>query len=267
MVKNKYIYVCPLDIKGENAYGGKIQGYGTFCVFVNGIDSIDMLQKECNNLMSESEKQYLKCNKHDRRKESFLLGRVTAKYAYEKYYNLYNRNEKFDYKNVCVVASSTGKPILKYMSINSNCQLTITHSNNIGISFVYDSCFLFGIDLEVCTTNSIKSAEEMLSVSEKEMIILANNVRLCLLFWSAKESLGKYLGIGLSAEYSFFEIGKVHKEREIYYISFVNFSRHKVIGLCYDDFVITLAYYDGIILETLEQKLLQIGKFISIKRY
>lgn len=266
-MENNNMYIDIIDITGKNAYGHSIRGYGVVCVYINTKDSIDTFQNIHNKYLTANEKKYLENNKFYRRKESFLLGRLSAKYAYDKFISLHTNNSKLDFQNICVEASSTGKPILKYMSHNGNCQITITHSQNIGISFVYDEYFSFGIDLEFCNLNSINSANEMLNTVENYIIDQYDNDRLSLLLWSAKESIGKYLGIGLSVEYSIFEVCTISRKGEIYCITFKNFSRHKVIGICKNNFVLSIAYYDGIDQTSIEHKLLKIANFITNKYY
>lgn len=134
----------------------------------------------------------------------------------------------------------------------SECQVTITHSEKIGISIVSDPRFVFGIDLEWKNQWKSDSIHNFFSEKEQELLKISNENKLELLFWSSKEALGKYLGIGLSADPIIFEITNVKQHKDFYEVSFRNFLRHKVLGYQSPEFVLAVAYYDRVSRKSIE---------------
>ncbi len=245
-------YITSHKIFGKDAYDQTISGQSVICVSCNDCASIAEFAQKNDHLLAASERTFLSHIRSERRMESFLLGRVSTKHAYRRY-SAINGLRQYRYDDLHIEYSCTGKPILFDQEENSGCQVTITHSETMGISLVSDSRFLFGIDLEWKSQKKSDSVRAFLSAEEQELSDGTQVKDMELLFWSAKEALGKYLGIGLSAGPDIFKIDRTERQGRFYEVSFLNLTRHRVIGYVSTEFVLALAYYERMSLESLKQ--------------
>lgn len=108
----------------------------SFCV-VN--EALSELVKQTSILHPE-EKAYYKTLKFDRRKKSYLLGRIAAKQAVFKL---------LDNKLINSFSIAFGVfyfPVIKHVE-NKNIQVSITHCDSIGIALAYSEEHPLGIDV------------------------------------------------------------------------------------------------------------------------
>lgn len=244
----KYLtYGKKICIKLKNVYGQEIEGNFSICVVHNPHSNVRQFSNNVMELLNDSEKRYICLKKNDRRIESYLLGRIATKYAL-------NHLGTFTYKDIYVVNGVTGRPIIKYQGKNSCFSLSITHTGNIGVAIVFDHEYMFGIDIEKIDVGKCDAIYSQLIGSEKKLVNEYNEKEhILFLMWSAKEALGKYLGIGLSADYKIFKIKQIVKFEYYYIVEFSYFLKHKVWASFYDNCVLTLALYGVVDIGTLER--------------
>ena len=192
-----------------------------FCV-IN--EELPELLKQTSILHPE-EKTYYESLKYDRRRKSYLLGRIAAKQAVFKLLN----NEPMD--SFSVAFGVFYFPVVKYIQ-NQNIQVSITHCNNIGVALAYPEEHPLGIDVEKIDQENTETMKSLIMVKEYNLIsscALELSIGSTLI-WTIKEALSKVLKTGLTLDFKILEIESIEKVGECYISSFMHFSQYKAVS-------------------------------------
>lgn len=194
-----------------------------FC-FLN--EELPILVEQVTILHPE-EKSYYDTLKFDRRKKSYLLGRITGKQAVSK---LLLEEQAID--SFAIQFGVFYFPVVNYIGCQ-NIQVTIAHCGSLGVALAYPEEHPLGIDVEKIDTDKLETMK--LLVVDKEFDLISS----CSLdilegstfIWTIKEALSKVLKTGLTLDFKILEIETLHKEGTSYISTFKYFYQYKAISM------------------------------------
>ncbi|KAA1246060.1 4'-phosphopantetheinyl transferase superfamily protein [Aquimarina sp. RZ0] len=185
------------------------------------------------NLLHPEEIEYYKTLRFERRKLSYLLGRVSAKKAILEFLI----NEK-NGQHISIDFGVFKFPVVKYVK-NQNVQVCISHCENVGVSLAFPEKHPLGIDIEKISEDKIKTMKSIISKEEQELI---SKISLSIsvgytLIWTIKEALSKILKTGLTVDFKLFEIKSLEKIDTKYITTFKYFTQYKSTSSHVNNFV------------------------------
>ena len=193
-----------------------------FCI-IN--EELFELIKEVTILHPE-EKSYYDTLKFDKRKKSYLLGRIAAKQAVSK---LLLKEQAID--SFAIQFGVFHFPVVNYIQYQ-NIQVSITHCGNLGVALAYPEEHPLGIDIEKIDIDKVEAMKSLIVDSEYDLISSCSLeiAEGSTLIWTIKEALSKVLKTGLTLDFKIIEIESCKKEGEIYTSTFKYFSQYKAIS-------------------------------------
>lgn len=200
------------------------EGIAHFAAYAILREDTDEL-KEHLEILHPEERTYYDNLKFDKRKVSYLLGRISAKKAI---------GALSSYEDLSRIAITPGVflfPVVKH-SVTRNIQVSITHCDNIGISLVHPEEHPVGIDLERTDKSNTDAIKEQLTDHELSMsaaVPLRPSVSFTML-WTMKEALSKILRTGLTMDLKVLEIHSLLKEGDLYTSQFKHLIQYKAIS-------------------------------------
>ena len=169
----------------------------------------------------------------EKRKNSYLLGRISAKLAIKKYLDLTKTNSFYIDNGVF------NQPIIVGLH-SPYFQISLSHTQDIGIAIVYDESHPMGIDIESVDDSSSKDVMSILSQNEKDLLKQVDP----LILWTAKESLSKCLKTGLTIPFDWFEVNKIIELKEnCFEIYFLNLNQFKATVFMTDQYIVACSYH------------------------
>ena len=171
----------------------------------------------------------------EKRKQSYLLGRIATKKA------LMNYNTTFIPTDFCVSSGVFLQPILR-SQLNHNIKVSISHSNSIGIAIVFSEEHPVGVDIEKVDIKRLSTIKTSLSSTECELLhsfLIPISVSYTLL-WTVKEGLSKVIQTGLTLDFSLMEINVIEQNKDHFVSYFKHFHQYKAVSFFYNDFICSL---------------------------
>lgn len=186
-------------------------------------------------MLHTNEKLHYNLFENDRKKESYLLGRLSAKHA------VINCIGKINPDSICIENGVFQFPVIKCVKVQ-NIQVSIAHCDGIGISIAFPEEHPMSIDIEMINCDS---EDEILSqVSYKEKSLLRNidldNITGFTSIWSIKESLSKVIKTGMMIDFELLEIDSVNFKNDVLESTFKNFGQYKCFTFINKQFVISI---------------------------
>lgn len=209
----KYLGEILLE-RGENNFKA------AFCV-IN--EELLELVKE-TDLLHPEEKTYYETLKYDRRKKSYLLGRIAAKQAVSK---LLGKDQAID--SFSIQFGVFNFPVVRYVQ-HQNIQVSITHCDNLGIALAYPEEHPLGVDVEKIDVDKVETMKALIVDTEYDLISSCSLAEGSTLIWTIKEALSKILKTGLTLEFKILEIETLQKEGTLYISTFKYFSQYKAVS-------------------------------------
>lgn len=190
---------------------------------------------DIKKILHYDECKYFETLKHSRRKNSFLLGRYSAKKAISV---LTGEEEP---EKILIKNGIFNQPIVIYDSF-SNLQISLTHCDDIAASVAFTDLIVLGIDIERINKRISLRIEDEITKSEKE---LANSVShsyesFLMIIWTIKESISKILKTGLTIPLSILEVKDLEAQDGYYVSTFVNFNQYKSISFIIEEYVCSI---------------------------
>ncbi len=174
--------------------------------------------------------------KHDTKKLSFLLGKVSAKQAICSLTNL-------DKPETILIDSGVFEfPIVRCPTIQ-NIQVSVSHCNDIGISIAFPEEHPMGIDFEEINKGHAEALKDQLTPKELQLIgnFFEDDTLGYTLLWTAKEALSKIFKTGLMLDFKVLEIDKIIlKDDNTWESTFKNCGQYKAISYRTDKYVYSL---------------------------
>lgn len=202
-----------------------------YCIIQENLNS---LIENCSFLHS-SEKAYYDILKFDKRKHSYLLGRLAAKKAIA---------ELTGEKNISSIAINYGVfhfPIVKN-AIHQNIQVSITHCDDIGIALAFPEEHPLGVDIERMDENRMEAMKSQMNATEFELIT-NGNIPLsvgCTAFWTIKEALSKIFRTGLTMDFKVLEINAFEQVDLAYISTYKYHAQYKAISYAVGEYICSI---------------------------
>lgn len=179
------------------------------------------------------EQSYADSLKFERRKKSYLLGRLTAKRAVAALLG-----EKP--ADIWIQAGVFTQPLV--VATGSNVQVSITHCDDFGAALAFPEAHPMGIDLERVAPDKKEALERNLTKEERELVKAwpyPYETGLTLV-WTAKEALSKVLKTGLMAPLEIFAITKSELHPNYILSQYQNFHQYKVLSFPLGEYICSL---------------------------
>lgn len=195
------------------------------------VAAFGLIKQELSDLMQNvsllhpQEIKYAQNLEFDRRKSSYLLGRVAAKKAL----TVFVGNENI--KSYFIDFGIFNFPVIKSF-LNHNLQISISHCDNIGFAVVFPEEHPLGIDIEKIDADKIDTIRCQLSFEEINLISI-NKVSPLIgytMIWTAKEALSKIYKTGLTVNLELFAISSLEKFGSVYECNFLHSIQYKAIS-------------------------------------
>ncbi|MDR2723932.1 MAG: 4'-phosphopantetheinyl transferase superfamily protein [Holosporaceae bacterium] len=192
--------------------------------------SIASMDGEMNPLEKLSNKEMEKWSSFslEKRKRQYYLGRITTKEALSKF------TDELVFRDISVLNKELGCPFIE----GSRYSTTITHTNEVVASLVFEKKFSVGIDIEDMRENAIKALK--FSVSNNEQI--SNNLKDLTVAWTLKESLSKALKCGFHLSFEEFELHLFSRNDNVFLCSYTKHPEFKGIALVDNNKSFAIAY-------------------------
>jgi 4'-phosphopantetheinyl transferase EntD len=181
------------------------------------------------NTLSKNEKTYY----HKvalLRKKTFLLGRIAAKDAINGYIS------DVDDSDNSIDFGVFEQPIV---TVGKNIQVSITHTNESGLSIAFYEAHPLGIDLEEIERAMI--IDTYLTDDERSMQNNCEKTLFYAIVWTAKESLSKCLKTGLMTPFNVYEIDDIEESENYFECTFTNFGQYKSLCFQKNDLMFAIA--------------------------
>lgn len=198
-----------------------------FCFLKGDLD--DLLKK--TSLLHKNEIKHLNELVIERRKHSYLLGRLASKKAIE---HLIKPTKKLS--DIFIDYGVFFFPVVKtdqYPGLS----VSISHTNDIGVAIAFNEEHPLSIDIErieISNNNIDKYLTDYEKITLKPEM---DDVKYYTAIWTIKESLSKTLRIGLTIDLKILELKTFVKNNQYFVSTFKNFSQYKAVSKIYDDYV------------------------------
>jgi phosphopantetheinyl transferase len=144
--------------------------------------------------LSRAEQEHLGGLRFDKRRSDWRLGRWTAKLAVSKSLAVP------DLDSIEIRPAQTGAPRVFVRGDPAPLSISISHRDGVAMCAVCAPGALLGCDIETVEPRSDSFAADYFTPAEQAALSGANRCTTLALYWSAKESALKALGIGLGID-------------------------------------------------------------------
>lgn len=182
--------------------------------------------------------QYNKCTNPKRRKECWY-GYYLAKRTL-----CYLENKK-KLNSICILKGIFNFPIV---ISQSKYAISWSHSDNRVIALAFPKEIMMGIDIEKININKSYMLDTIFKYHTNIQIGLCAEAKFTLL-WTACEALSKALRIGFTVSLSIFEIKDIICKEKIYCIYYKNFPNFVGISYLKEEYFVTIAYPQKLIID------------------
>ncbi len=186
-------------------------------------------------LLHPNELAYFSTLKYDKRKLSYLLGRIAAKKA------ICEIIEPQPISSFYIDFGIFQFPVVKNCN-TTNIQVCISHCDNIGTALAFPEEHPLGIDIEKIDADKMNAIKTQ--ISAKEFDLLADNnlteVNGGTIVWTIKEALSKVFRTGMTLDFSVLEIESLKKDGRFYVSSFRYCAQYKAITCQAGDYVCSI---------------------------
>jgi 4'-phosphopantetheinyl transferase len=215
----------------ELALSREGQTFNAGLAFVQG-DLNDLLLSR--QLLNHNERVFFDSLQFDRRKTSYLLGRISSKNA------LMNFTGITIPESIWLDFGVFQFPIVRCREIH-NVQVSLSHCNNIGVCIAFPESHPMGIDIEEVLIDKLSALEKQITESERGILINAaiGHLESCTLIWTVKESLSKILKTGMMIDYGLLELDTLKMENGVWISTFTNFRQYRGFSCLFGNYVIS----------------------------
>lgn len=159
-----------------------------------------------SDFLSEKESIYFETLKINKRKQSYLLGRMAAKRSLGVLMDI------TDYQSIEIGYGIFQFPVVRHPYFH-NVQVSISHCDNIGIGLAFFEEHPMGIDIEKIDASRIDAFKTYIDEEELSLFIDCDLsiIEICTVIWTIKESLSKILKTGLMIDFHALKIKSIQK--------------------------------------------------------
>lgn len=179
------------------------------------------------NMLHSDELTYYNNLEFNKRKTSYLLGRIAAKNAVSQMVE-----KDISCSSFSVKFGVFQFPIVKNLQ-HQNIQVSISHCNDLGVALAFPEEHPLGIDIERVNDDKICTIDTMLADKEKE-IVKSMFVKISegyTMLWTIKEALSKVLRTGMTTSFRIFELDSIQRQGVFYVSTFKHFKQYKSISI------------------------------------
>jgi 4'-phosphopantetheinyl transferase len=199
----------------------------SFCIIRANLPSLI----ENLSMLHPAEKEYYHRLKFDRRKQSYLLGRLAAKKAVSTLAGIKNAD------SFHIDFGVFEFPVVK--KINQNIQASISHCDNIGIALAFPEEHPMGLDVERINVQKADVMKSQANPAETTLLEKSEIPPIIghTLAWTAKEGLSKIIRTGLTMDFQMAEIKSIEQDGPLYTTTFRHFNQYKAISCHSGDYI------------------------------
>ncbi|RAJ27260.1 4'-phosphopantetheinyl transferase family protein [Pedobacter cryoconitis] len=186
---------------------------------------LNALKEIRHSFLHPNELKFFDTLKFERVQHSYLLGRFAAKKAWSVF------AEDNAMTAVEITAGIFQQPVL-YLPGGGNIQLSIGHTEEIGMAIVFPESHPMGVDAELIDVKQSETIRSIVAVGEQDklQLIHPDAGKSLTVLWTIKEALSKVLKTGLMTPFELFEIDKVQHQDGIVICDFKNFPQYKSLS-------------------------------------
>lgn len=185
-------------------------------------------------VLHPQEKSYADQLKFDRRKHSYLLGRVSAKHALTNILNQPITSVFIDY-------GVFQFPVVKNVP-DINAQVSISHCDDLGLALAFPEEHPMGLDIEKVEDKIVETLDSQITDKEKALLAASNlsKEKGYTLFWTVKEALSKILRTGLMMDFKVLQIESLKFDGQSFTCDYTHCGQYKSLSIIVGDYVCTL---------------------------
>ncbi|MCB9294040.1 MAG: 4'-phosphopantetheinyl transferase superfamily protein [Lewinellaceae bacterium] len=179
-------------------------------------------------LLHPEERAYFETLKFDRRKTSYLLGRMAAKHAVAELMG------EADLRSIWIDTGVFRFPVVKYAG-GQNIQVSISHCGTLGVALAFSEMHPLGVDLEHIDEGRLPVLATQITDEEKQILAalgLPETVGFTLL-WTIKEGVSKTLRTGLTMDFKILTVKSMKWAGNTIETAYRASSQYKAFS-CYD---------------------------------
>lgn len=195
--------------------------------------------------LSPAEKEQYFGFQYQRRRNSYLLGKLAAKMAVAE--------EADDLTAVQIEHGILCQPVIA----GSPRRITVTHCDTLGAAAEYDPRLLAGVDMERVDEKAAEAIRRITSKEEEALLPELDAATALTLLWTAKEAMSKVIQTGFTVPTELFEIKDCICSGQTAVCEFKNFPQFKAISVIRRDYVFTLVLPAKAMSGSAEARLLQ----------
>ncbi|MBZ9609075.1 4'-phosphopantetheinyl transferase superfamily protein [Clostridium estertheticum] len=198
--------------------------------------------------LNDNEKEKYLNIKHQRRRESFLLGKLVSKLAIAE--------EQDDLSDIFVNHGIFNQPIVS----GRDEKVTITHCGSIGVAVAFDQRLMLGIDIEAIDERRIEALRRITTRGEEALFNEEDITFTAFLtmLWTIKEAMSKVLNTGFTIDLDILEVKDIVKKDLGFISSLKNFSQFKAISVLNNEYVFTIVIPKKLIDDSPEVNIIEI---------
>lgn len=219
------IYKKKLLLQREN-----YKDRATICILK--VDAINSILSKIETFLHPEEIEYYKTFKYDKRRLSYLSGRMAAKYALEELLSIKKTS-------IAITRGVFDFPVIKYL-VNQNGKVSISHCDSYASAIAFPEEHPMGVDIEEIDIKKIETIDTVVTENEKQLVSDFSLEIGYTILWTAKESLSKVLKTGLMIDFKFLEIEFVTIESDAIVSTFKFFPQYKAVSFKYDNFICSI---------------------------
>ena len=174
-----------------------------------GTEVFQTLQDESTHWLHPEEAEYYHSVLAEKRRKSFLIGRVCAKIAYQA---------ASKSQNAALINIRTGifkDPVLQNLT-SIQWQVGITHSNNMAGALIFPATHPMALDIEEMDPKRVSVMKTQCKTKELHYLQelgLSDKISSAVC-WTAKEALSKALKTGMTCPFELMEINSIHHHKD-----------------------------------------------------
>ena len=168
------------------------------------------------------------------RRESYLLGRCCGKAA------LLALFPDRDPAACRIENDPLGKPLLRTEETPS-LGISLSHTGDRGAALVFPADCPMGIDLETLRPRQAATLSRLLTSEER--LLCGDSLPKLTALWTAKESLGKLLGVGIGRRYEIYRAEDLREAEGLWQVRVRNFPQFRAEVRFSGDLVLAIAFF------------------------
>ncbi|TPN89315.1 4'-phosphopantetheinyl transferase family protein [Aquimarina algicola] len=203
-----------------------------FCIMKNAQPNIS----DYKHVLHDDEIDYYSNLEYEKRKISYLQGRVVAKYAISEVIENFQ-----SLKSILIKSGVFHFPVVKNI-LKDNIQISISHSDEYGFACAFQEEHPIGVDIERINKENSDAIAKYISEDEHKQIVSCSLEKHMgdTLIWTSKESLSKILKTGLTIDFRLLDICSIVEKDKCYICHFKNFLQYKSISRCIDGYMYSI---------------------------